>query len=305
MGKYPALAVLHCVALTGARVAGATDAPMATAETRPRSAEYVAMGSSFASGPGIAAPAADGLAQCWQSSANYARLLARRLNLTLIDQSCGGATTAHVLRGGQHAHGPQVDAVTAETKLVTVTIGGNDIGFISNLAAWSCARQPEVLPPELRELACNAGRSDDAVDASVAELGEQLREITGEVRRRSPQAQVVFVDYTTVLPAEGHCPDRLPVSDEELQRGRAMEARLAEVTAASARASGAMIVRASEASRGHDVCAPDPWVSGWTFPPTLTTWAPGAYHPTEAAMQAIAEAVWQALSRSTAQSDTR
>jgi len=76
-----------------------------------------------------------------------------------------------------------------------------------------------------------------------------------------------------------------------------MEKRLAEVTAQAARQSGATVVRASEITRGHDVCSTDPWVSGWIFPPTLTTWAPGAYHPTEKAMQAIADAVSEELSR--------
>jgi hypothetical protein len=43
------------------------------------------MASSFVSGPGVANPAADGLEQCRQSSANYPRILARRLNLSLVE----------------------------------------------------------------------------------------------------------------------------------------------------------------------------------------------------------------------------
>jgi lysophospholipase L1-like esterase len=289
--------LLQLFAFSGPRAAAAVVAPPGEGTTGSPRAEYVAIGSSFVSGPGVSVPAADGLEQCRQSSANYPRLLAHRLQLSLFDESCAGATTAHVLHGGQFGHAAQVDAVTSSTKLVTVTVGGNDMGFMSNLGAWSCARKPEILPSELRELACQAGRSDAAVDAALAELGGHLRQITDEVRRRSPQARVVFVDYTTVLPAQGHCPDRLPISDEELQRGRAMETKLAEVTAQAARESGASIVRASAVTRGHDVCSKDPWVSEWTFPPTLTTWAPGAYHPTEKAMHAIADAVWQALCR--------
>ena len=278
-----------------APLAGAVDSPPAPGPGRLATADYVALGSSFASGPGIAQPAPDGLPQCWQSSANYARLLAQKLGVSLIDNTCAGATTGHMLHGGQHGLGPQVDAITADTKLVTVTIGGNDIGYLSNLGAWSCANKPEILPPELRDLACKAGRPPKAVDAALAELGGHLEEITAAVKRRSPDARVVFVDYTTVLPDQGHCPDRMPISDADLQLGRTMQARLAEVTAQSARRSGALLVRASEVTHGHDVCAADPWVSGWIFPPTLTTWAPGAYHPTGAAMQAIAEAIAKAL----------
>jgi lysophospholipase L1-like esterase len=291
--------LVSCILLAAACAAvnprGSDGAVTQAAVAQPAAAEYVAMGSSFASGPGVATAAPDGPAPCRQSSANYARLVAQRLHLSLLDNTCAGATMAHVLRGGQHGRAAQVEGITPATKLVTVTIGGNDIGFMSNLAAWSCAQKPEILPVEWRAPVCSAGRSDDAVDAGLGQLAVQFDELATEVRRRSPQARLVFVDYSTVLPDAGHCPDRLPITDEQLQRGRTMERRLAEVTAAAARRNGALLVRASQATHGHDVCAAEPWVWSWVFPATLTEWAPGAYHPTEKAMQAIAEAIVGAL----------
>ncbi len=56
-------------------------------------AEYVALGSSFAAGPGDVKRSEGSLALCFQSDANYPHLLARRYGLSLYDATCSGATT--------------------------------------------------------------------------------------------------------------------------------------------------------------------------------------------------------------------
>src|SRR3982751_238342 len=99
----------------------------AAAPRIPQGATYVALGSSFAAGPGIAAQAADSPGRCGQSAENYARQVARALKLKLVDRSCGGATTADILGTGPLGLPPQIDGLTADTALVTVTVGGNDV----------------------------------------------------------------------------------------------------------------------------------------------------------------------------------
>jgi len=59
-------------------------------------------------------------------------------SLSLVDVTCSGATTADVLRAGQFDQPAQLDAVSDETQLVTVTIGGNDVFYMANLIAISC-----------------------------------------------------------------------------------------------------------------------------------------------------------------------
>jgi lysophospholipase L1-like esterase len=225
---------------------------------------------------------------------NYPQLLATKRHLTLVDVSCSGATAVHVLHGGQESLGPQVDVLTADTKLVTLTIGGNDVAYLGNLFAWSCERAPDKIDPVWRTRICTPV-PQDKVDESFGAVGDTMRAIADIVHQRSPRARLVFVDYTTVLPDTGACPDRLPLSDQKLDRARAVAARLADITADVARHSGAVLVRASEVTKGHDVCAAEPWVSGWVMPPTLADFGPIAYHPTEEAMQAIAVAVDKAL----------
>lgn len=252
-------------------------------------ATYVALGSSYASGPGVGSPANDIDARCQQSASNYPHLLASALRLRLIDKSCAGSTTDNILRGGQFGQGPQIDALTPATRLVTVTSGGNDVGFISSLFSWSCAREPAPVPQPLRVLACKPGASAN-VDESFAKVEANLRAIAVEVQRRAPRARLVFVDYFTVLPTKGHCPSRLPVSDAELDKARALAERLRTITATVARESGAVLVEASRITEPHNICSADPWFFGWTFPKP-GAWGPTAYHPKAAAMSAIARAI--------------
>ena len=74
----------------------------------PAGAKYVNMGSSFAAGPSIM-PAEIPTTRCGRSAQNYAHQLASRHNLSLVDVSCGGSTTAHLL-GPWNELAPQLDA---------------------------------------------------------------------------------------------------------------------------------------------------------------------------------------------------
>lgn len=95
------------------------------------SAKYVAVGDSFSSGEGNSpfevGTDKDGVNECHRSPLAYPHLLQSSLNLgPAAFVACGGATTANVT-GGQWNEPPQIDALSANTEVVTITIGGNDI----------------------------------------------------------------------------------------------------------------------------------------------------------------------------------
>lgn len=266
----------------------------------PPGARYVAMGSSFASGSGIAPydPAAP--ARCQRSTENYAHQLARKRKLILVDVTCGGATTAHIL-GPWNELPPQVDALTPDTALVTITIGGNDLGYIGRLIAGSCGDGPAAsaaAQPICRMIA--AGRRNGAAMPAMTEESWRKAEtgLTGiarEIRRRSPRARIVFVDYLTVLP-EGPLCDQTPLSPQVAETGRATAARLARLTAEVARRNGAEVLPASELSRKmHSACAASPWMAGFIPPAESRSFVP--YHPNLAGMTAITEALDRKLRR--------
>lgn len=252
----------------------------------PAGAAYVAMGSSFAAGPGIAPSANSKPDMCARSGNNYAQQLAKRRGLALNDVSCSGATTRAVLDGWAGLP-PQVEAVTAETRLVTITIGGNDVGYIGGLMAASCdqanlgsgARCPKVTP--LNEEKWTA-------------LEAALRRIAAEVRQRSPQVRLIWVDYPAVIPEHGLCA-ATPLSPPQADAARAIAKRLAALTARVARETGSSILTASRLTAGHDACGRDPWMNGYPVQGGKPVSAP--YHPTLPGMTAIAAGLDRMLGR--------
>ncbi|WP_246385721.1 SGNH/GDSL hydrolase family protein [Novosphingobium hassiacum] len=230
-------------------------APVASSARPPKLAEgarYVAMGSSFAAGPGVGPTTPGTPARCGRGTLNYPNLVAAKFKLKLVDATCSGATTEHVL-GPWSELPPQIESVDAATKLVTITIGGNDVAFVGNISAALCEQAPT---PDTR-----CGRWRTATEAEWQGDEERMRKIVREVRRLAPDARIVLVDYITVLPAAGKCP-ALPISDERLTESRAAAKRLAGITAKVARDEGAELLRFSETSRRHAPCSPKPWSNG-------------------------------------------
>jgi lysophospholipase L1-like esterase len=268
-------------------------------EARPPAARlaagdhYVAMGSSFAAGPGVTTPADSPPNRCTRSRDNYAHQIAARLALELTDVSCGGATTAHIL-GRWNELPPQLDALRRDTKLVTITIGGNDVGYIAGLFAASCAERPTTTLCRgfaARQTLTPQPQTDEA--AWLA-LESHLDQIAGEVRRRSPAARLVFVDYLTILPRKALC-SAMPLGLAQAKAARAKAARLAAVTARVADKAGALIVRASQLSARHGACATHAWMNG--FPAEGSSPALVGYHPNLAGMTAVADAIERRLRR--------
>ncbi len=244
---------------------------------------YVALGSSMAAGPGIRPRVPGSPRAAGRSTRNYPHLVARKLGLDLVDVTYSGATTAHVLSESQRGAPPQVDALDGSETLVTVTIGGNDAGYVPMLFAAG-------LPRPVRSVPLLGGRIRELLDPSaryvaLAEAGSALVDVGREIRRRAPQATVLFVDYLTLLPETGAAP---PLREPDLSLGRHMASTLEQLTADAAKASGCGLVRAAEASRGHHAWSPQPWTTkfGWPIPGR-----PAPLHPNAEGMRAVADLV--------------
>jgi lysophospholipase L1-like esterase len=241
--------------------------------------QYVAMGSSYAAGPGILPMVPGSPLRCARSAEDYAHVLARLRSLSLVDVTCSGATTFDVLHAGQFSQPAQLDAVTAQTQLVTVTIGGNDVFFMANLFGFSCARSGAA--------GCSSIAPDALVAARFAALPDSLRQIVAGARMRSPAVRVVFLTYFTALPEQGTC-ERIALTAEQADQMRGEAARLASITRQVAKESGSGLLDLAVLSRGHDACSKDPWVlgaqreQGSLIPP---------FHPTREAMQAVGNAL--------------
>src|SRR3954454_3706591 len=200
---------------------------------------YVALGSSFASGPGID-PVLD--AGCGRSGSNYAHLVADRLGYDLVDITCGGATADNVLDVPQElltggTVPPQLEAVGPDADLVTITVGGNDVDYLLTLLRCSYRVDPGGAPEEAGPF---FGTPIDpaAVDAALAALPGTLVALVAAVGGRAPRARVLLVDYLTILPEDGGCPS-LPMTDDDRRFFAGIGRRLEGGTAGAGRGSRA------------------------------------------------------------------
>jgi lysophospholipase L1-like esterase len=245
---------------------------------------YVALGSSMAAGPGIR-PRAEGAPwRSGRSARNYPHLVAERAHLELVDVTYSGATTAHVLTDSQNGAPPQLAALNGAETLVTVTIGGNDVGYVPLLTAAS-------LPSIARRLPLVGGRIGELLNRDTRELAlsrvfDSLCEVGRSIRRRAPQARVLFVDYLTLLPPAGQSAP--PLSGEDADLGRHVAATLERLTAKAAAATDCEIVSAAAASRDHHAWSAHPWTVKAVVP---LPGRPAPLHPNQAGMRAVADLI--------------
>ena len=243
---------------------------------------YVSMGSSYAAGPGVGVrDAASGA--CGRSMSNYARQVAVRRKLDLVDVACSGATTEDILTRSQAGFPPQIEAVTADTRLVTVTIGGNDVSYVANLTGYSCRDTGG---------ACSVV-AEAAVEARFAALPGALGRVLAETRRRAPRATVVLVGYLPVVPEAGRpgCGAVEPMSAANAERMGKVADRLAKAFETAARQAGVLFVRSQDIARGHDACAAQPWIAGYKAALTPGWSLAVPYHPNQAGMDRLADAI--------------
>jgi lysophospholipase L1-like esterase len=273
-------------------------APQATI---PAGAQYVAMGSSFAAGPGIMPQVDTPDKRCSRSENNYAHLLARSMDLALTDVSCGGAKTKHLV-GAWNELPAQIDALTPQTRLVTITIGGNDVNYVGSLMRLSCVTAQNGTAPEQVAAMCGRMRAyaeqaaaqgqnlspPPTTEADWVQLEANFRALNAEIRRRSPNARIVYVDYVTMVP-EGDMCMAVPLLPQDAAEMRALATRLADVTRRAALADGAEVLQASALSADHHACAEQPWSVGLLPPANAPQSAP--YHPNAAGMAGIADAL--------------
>lgn len=251
-------------------------------ERRP---EYVALGSSFAAGAGLGPLQDRSPFACARSIGGYPPRLARLLHLEIVDMSCGGAVADHLLHGGQFFQGPQIRAITAQTRLVTITVGGNDVGYAGDLSMLA-ARHTDTLFGRAVRWSWSGPRSDAARD--YAGLERRLIELIAAVHAKAPVARVVVATYPAIVPADGTC-SRLGLSAQEAATMHEVGERLAQSTIAAAGKANALVVDMTALGRNHDACSAEPWTRGWTNGEI----AP--FHPTALGAEAAARAIAAAL----------
>jgi hypothetical protein len=243
------------------------------ASSGARHLRYVALGDSYTSAPLVLPHDTTWVPQdCGQSLFNYPHLVAHAIRATsFVDVSCGGATFDKLSEpqglpiGGEAR--PQLEAVTADTDVVTMGMGGNDVGFVG--VATDCIRllvaplQPGCTP-------AGAGTAADPVTQKIQRTEAELGQAIEAIRARAPHAAIFIVGYPAALPDDAvACWPYLPITQADLPwlvaRFKEMNAMLARGAAAH----GATYVDLYTSSIGHDACQIPAlaWVNGAVLVP--------------------------------------
>ena len=284
--RLPGRRVRHRCLTIGATLVAAVTGLLATsgiasgtAGASSRSPFYVALGDSYTSGPGLPAqlgpqttPPAP--AACQRSSDNYPTIVAKSLGIAVDDVSCLGASTKDVDASQGSGIPAQLSALGPSTSLVSLGIGGNDLGFSSVVA--NCA---SVTPWGATKVgwSCRSHYTVNGVDELVSmvhQVGDRVAALLTDVRSLAPQARVFVVGYPDIVPANGSgCWPMLPFSSPDLDYVRSIEADLNDTLSRDASAAGDGYVNMATPSAAHNACtsATTRWVepivpSPGTFP---------------------------------------
>jgi hypothetical protein len=215
-------------------------------------AKYVAMGDSYTSGPGILPYAEGAPAQCGQSSLNYPHLVAKALNLSLTDVSCGGAKTENFTVAQYEDQPPQFDALGSSTEIISYGMGGNDNNLFGTLVQ-GCSETDISTPGKAPCEAKYEAFVKESFEKDKAPQEQALR----EMKELAPHAKVFVVGYPEITPKKGFCPAQLPWTEGDLKwfRNKVQNVGNADIKAA-AKALGATFVDTFKASEGHNLCEP-------------------------------------------------
>jgi hypothetical protein len=247
-----------------------------------RAANYVALGDSYAAGPII--PNQIAPFGCLKSDHNYAHLAAPTIGLALKDATCSGATTEDMTESQSTELGsvpPQFDSLSAETTRVSLTIGGNDIGF-SEIALSCITLNPFSTPCKDKY---TAGGKDQIAER-IAATAPKVDAVLDGIKARSPSANVFVVNYAAIFPETGFgCWPQMPIGFGDVPYLRSKEKELNAMLATQAAANGATLVNWYNASIGHDACkgSSTRWVE-----PVVPTNPAAPIHPNLAGMTGAA-----------------
>jgi lysophospholipase L1-like esterase len=233
------------------RVPSVGAASTAAAADTPAPVRYAALGDSYSSGEGNPPFDADS-GNCHRSPAAWPRMIARQdPGIAMAAHiACSGATSTSLRRrhNGEPPQLRQLRNLDQPADLVTITIGGNDIGFGPVLA--NCFVSDCVLDGELRR---TRHRIEDDLPAALA------RDYRG-LQRADPDATIVVVGYPRLFPSRTRRTGCLWLSEPERRNLNRLAGLLDRTIAAAAEQAGLEYVSVLGALNRHELCTQDSWV---------------------------------------------
>lgn len=192
--------------------------------------QFVAMGDSFSSGEGVEPftyDSSSGLDACDRSTAAYSQLLPDRISglHSPYFVACSGAVTADLYKpnhstnllskpgGGYQLEPPQMDALRSDTKLVTLTIGGNDLGFAGIMAKCvavagggdprcQTSAEAKALSARLAALSSSSDQPSGTLGAGNTQI-YSWQKIIRDIHSKAPNARIAIAGYPQLVDPKG------------------------------------------------------------------------------------------------------
>jgi lysophospholipase L1-like esterase len=217
---------------------------------------YVALGDSYTSAPFVLYPTGNPIG-CGRSDHNYPHIVARAIKpASFTDVSCGSAQTED-MTGSQSVplngtNPPQFNALNASVGLVTIGIGGNDVGLTG--IATTCG-ELDLTKPTGAACRNQYTANGDEVGNEIAAAAPKVAAVLQGIHARAPNARVLVVGYPDALPPNGKgCWPLIPLSPADASWFDLQMRRTNQMLADEAAANGAEFIDVYTSSLGHDSC---------------------------------------------------
>lgn len=247
-----------------------------------------AMGSSFAAGPGIR-PQINYMAG--RSGNNYAHILASRIGADLTDLTVSGATLNNILSEPQSRLGttfqPQLSELPPDTDIVTITGGGNDMGYIGG-----------VMKDALKGTCMGYMLSyifpiPETHPVTPDDVKNRFIKIIDEIREKAPKSRIFLVEYCSLLGLDTRPGIDIGLTEEEFEDHQQVAEQLSSAYSLAAEARpGCEVIPVHERSRDHGLGSQEPWVEGFSW---RILWQGNPFHPNHKGMQAVADMIYEKL----------
>lgn len=174
----------------------------------------------------------------------------------------------------------QNETYSDTTDIVTMSIGGNDIGF-GNIIS-KCVKPGTCYTSE-SERRSLVRLVDAQLDRLVATYEDARKSIKG--------GRVYAIGYPRLTQPYGSCGQNVRMNATELEFADNLTNYLNDIVRIASSRAGVVYVDTSEAFYGHRLCEPNPAVHGVNASWRWLPFSPESYHPTERGQLLLAQAV--------------
>jgi lysophospholipase L1-like esterase len=228
-------------------------APASAAPAPHTTYNYVALGDSYSSGVGTDDYDSSS-GDCDRSPEGYPSLFEAAHTVSSFDfEACSGAKTTDVIAN-------QLGGLSASTNLVSITIGGNDVGFTDTMI--ECIT--------LGDTGCK-NKIDSDETFVHDQLPALLDAVYSDIRTDAPNAQVVVLGYPEFYQLGGSC----IVGLSDTSRGYINQGadELDSAIQTESAKYGFTFADVRSAFSSHEICSSDWWLHAVTVP------VDDSYHP--------------------------